>query len=92
MQLPNNNIAGMAHMIKVDINSLNYLNVLDKTIFFFSDTAVNFTETTTSTSTDPSSGSIKAILPYVDFSEFNSNVDKARAQGKLPSNINFFYE
>ncbi|XP_015374259.1 PREDICTED: TGF-beta-activated kinase 1 and MAP3K7-binding protein 1-like isoform X3 [Diuraphis noxia] len=56
------------------------------------DTAVNFTETTTSTSTDPSSGSVKAILPYVDFSEFNSNVNKAKAQGKLPSNINFFYE
>lgn len=56
------------------------------------DTAINLTETTTSTSTDPSSGSIKAILPYVDFSEFNTNVDKAKAQGKLPSTINFFYE
>lgn len=49
------------------------------------------TQTTTSTTTDPSSGSAKTILPYVDFSEFNANVDKAKAEGKLPPNINFFY-
>lgn len=91
MQSPNNNIAGMAHMIKVNINCINYL-IFFTTFFFSSDTTINLTETTTSTSTDPSSGSIKAILPYVDFSEFNSNVDKAKAQGKLPSNINFFYD
>lgn len=91
MQSLNNNIAGMAHMIKVDIKYIICcINCVYKT--FFSDTAINLTETTTSTSTDPSSGSIKAILPYVDFSEFNSNVDKARQEGKLPSNINFFYE
>lgn len=58
----------------------------------FLDTAINMTQTTTSTATDPSSGSTKIILPYVDFSEFNTNVDKAKAEGKLPSNINFFYE
>jgi len=91
MQSPNNNIAGMAHMIKVNINCMNYL-ILLLNIIFSSDTTINLTETTTSTSTDPSSGSIKAILPYVDFSEFNANVDKAKAQGKLPPNINFFYE
>lgn len=57
------------------------------------DTEMNLTQTTTSTTTDHlSSGSAKKILPYVDFSGFNANVDKARAQNSLPSNINFFYE
>lgn len=59
---------------------------------FFLDTAINLTQTTTSTTTDPSSSSAKSIFPYVDFTEFNINVDKAKAEGKLPSNINFFYE
>jgi hypothetical protein len=61
-------------------------------LFFYLDTAINLTQTTTSTTTDPSSGSTKSILPYVDFSEFNTNVDAARAKGNLPSNINFFYD
>lgn len=61
--------------------------------FMFLDTEINLTQTTTSTTTDHlSSSSVKKILPYVDFSEFNANVDKARAQNSLPSNINFFYD
>ncbi|XP_050521387.1 TGF-beta-activated kinase 1 and MAP3K7-binding protein 1-like [Daktulosphaira vitifoliae] len=55
------------------------------------DTAINLTETNTSTTTDPSSSSTKKILPYVDFSEFNFNVEKANLKGTLPPNINFFY-
>ncbi|XP_050441600.1 TGF-beta-activated kinase 1 and MAP3K7-binding protein 1-like [Adelges cooleyi] len=55
------------------------------------DTAINLTQTTTSTTTDQSSSLAKKVLPYVDFNEFNANVEKARANGTLPPNINFFY-
>lgn len=61
-------------------------------MYLFLDTAINLTQTTTSTTTDPSSGSDKRTLPYVDFSEFNTNVEKAKEEGHLPSNIKFFYE
>lgn len=66
-----------------------YLNCIK---YCFLDTAINLTQTTTSTTTDLSTASAKRILPYVDFSEFNKNVDKAKAEDKLPVNINFFYE
>lgn len=61
-------------------------------LYYIIDTAINLTQTSTSTTTDPSSSSAKNILPYVDFSEFYINVDKAKAEGNLPSNINFFYD
>lgn len=51
------------------------------------------TSNTTSTTTDHiSSGSTKKIFSYVNFSEFYTNIDKARAEGSLSSKVNFFHE
>lgn len=92
MQLQNNNIAGIAYMINV--RNFQYINCIQYYYmnFIFLDTAINLSETSTSTTTDPSSSSTKQFLPYVDFNEFYINVNKAKAEGNLPSNINFFYE
>lgn len=66
---------------------------------FFLDTLINQTQPTlissTLTSTDLYTyinSAEEKILPYVEFTEFNINVEKVKANGKLPSIIKFFYE
>jgi len=77
-------------MIKVDIHFVNY--VIINLIIWNSIVLDTGSTTTNPSTTEPSSDSAKQIFPYVDFSEFNTNVIRAKAAGNLPLNINFFYD
>lgn len=84
-------------VLPVELNNNNIFKI--RFYQFFLDTLSNQTQLTltssTLTLTDPSTcinSAEEKIFPYVDFTKFNMNVKKSKAEGKLPSIIKFFYE